>query len=286
MPAFLDFISVFGWQSEPRGLRFSGFKGQSLPIDPSRYPPATDLGRSGRQFQICYNLRSVSRLTGPEQALEWSIRQAAFYHHFDVVFGTTLWIVAKGDLEMKNRIQRLTGIDGRPEDRAFATPEESFRSSLAVHLLHSHWAIEGWLWYIQWMEDRMDKEASKYAILLLSTVLTTPLQGQVLTLDPNLPQEPRKQLTPEDLASAQFLENKTNEALMIIESNANILTSLRNFYTDLLKDDVFSSRQQCRGDVLSFSASIQTMLSDIRRHTTRARRLARIAADRRSLVST
>jgi hypothetical protein len=169
MPAYLDFISVFGWQSEPRGLRFSGFKDQTFAMNPLRYSPATSLGRSGRQFQMCYNLRSVSCLSDPNTNLsdmQWSIRQAAFYHHFDVGFGTTLWIVAKGDLEMKTRIQELTGRDGRPEDRSFATPEDSFRSSLAVHMLHSHWAMEGWLWYIQWLEDMMDEEASKSTIFL------------------------------------------------------------------------------------------------------------------------
>lgn len=164
MPGYLDFMFVFGLQSEPRDLRFSGFREQTLLTTPPCGPAVPGLGRSGRQFQICYNLKSVacsSATSISAKQKSWSIRQAAFHHQFDVLEGTTLWIVTKGNLDIKTRVENMTGKDGRPDDRAFDSPEDSFKSSLAVHLLYCHWSGEEWRWYIQWLEDVIDQEVSQ-----------------------------------------------------------------------------------------------------------------------------
>jgi hypothetical protein len=161
MPSYLDFIFVFGSQSEPRDLRYSGFREQTLLSSPARGLSVPSLGRSGRQFQLCYNLKAVaciSPLETPTKQKRWSIRQAAFHHQFDVVEGTTLWIVTKGDLEIKDRVEDMTGLDGRLDDRAFGTLQECFQSSLAVHLLYCQWSVEEWRWYVQWLEDIIERE--------------------------------------------------------------------------------------------------------------------------------
>lgn len=170
MPVYLDFISVFGQQSRPRDLRFSGFREQTLLSGPLKGPVIPDLGRSGRQFQLCYNLKSVSPPSSvdPMDAKEWPIRQAAIHHQFDVLEGTTLWLITKGNLDLKDRIQDMTGKDGRPEDRAFGTREECFKSSLAVHLMLCHWSTEEWRWYIQRLETVIEEEVgdSRTGILI------------------------------------------------------------------------------------------------------------------------
>lgn len=164
MPGYLDFISVFGQQIYSRDLRFSSFREQNLLSTTVLGLSMPSLGRSGRQYQLCYNLKSVTCLstaTNDSKSQEWSIRQAALHHQFDVVYGTTLWIITKGDLNLKDRVQEMTGKDGRPEDRAFGTPEDCFKSSLAVHLLCCHWSTEAWRWYLQWLEDVIDAEVSR-----------------------------------------------------------------------------------------------------------------------------
>ena len=161
MPAYLDFMFVFGAQSDPRDLRFSGFRQQSMMKDPPRGPSIPGLGRSGRQFQLCYNLKGVTLKTRDAENIklsEWSIRQAAIHHQFDVVYGTTLWIVTKGRLDVQQRFKDLTGPDGRLEDKSFGDVCECFRSSLAAHLMYCHWSTEDWRWYIRWLEDVIDKE--------------------------------------------------------------------------------------------------------------------------------
>ena len=93
------------------------------------------------------------------------------HHQFDVVDGTTLWIVTRGGHDIKDRVQGLTGKDGRIEDRTFQTTEECFRSCLAVHLLFGQWSMEEWRWYIQWLEDIVDHE--------VSITPTIPLQNAI-----------------------------------------------------------------------------------------------------------
>ncbi len=163
MAHYLDFISVFGSQSEPRDLRFSGFREQVSLNGRRKAPEIHSLGRSGRQYQLCFNLKGVTCLTPMEKTTDgkrWSIRQAAVHHQFDVETGNTLWIITKGDKGLKERIEDMTGSQGRPEDQAFGTTQECFKSSLAVQLLQCHWSTENWRWYIQWLEAVMENIVS------------------------------------------------------------------------------------------------------------------------------
>ena len=162
MPQYLQFISVFGVKSEPnemafsgRDLRFCGFQVQNAAC--RNMAAIRDLGRSERRFQMCYNLKTVA-----EKSKDiWSIRQAAFHHQFDIETGNALWISTKGGLDdIKKRVESLTGSSGKPEDRSFGDVFECFRSSLAVHLMYCHWSTEGWRWYIEYLERRIEQEVS------------------------------------------------------------------------------------------------------------------------------
>lgn len=163
MPQYLQFISVFGVKSESnemafsgRDLRFSGFQVQNAAC--RKMTAIDDIGRSGTYFQMCYNLKNVA-----EKSKDiWSIRQAAFHHQFDIGTGNALWISTKGGLDdIKKRVESLTGASGKPEDRSFGDVFECFRSSLAVHLMYCHWSTEGWRWYIEYLERRIEQEVSR-----------------------------------------------------------------------------------------------------------------------------
>ena len=164
MPSYLDFVSVFGFHEQFREPRFSGFRDQTL-LTPNTNLEVDSLGRSGRQYQLCWNLKAPGKWNdertlqpGPEK---WSIRQGAFHHQFDVMKGTTLWIVTKPGLDLKERIQDVTGQSGNEEDRQFKTPEQCLKSSFAVHLLIGHWATEKWRQYFQWLETKIDEEVGR-----------------------------------------------------------------------------------------------------------------------------
>ena len=163
MSVYLDFIFVFGAQSGPRDLRFSSFREQTMLRSPPRGPIMLELGRSGRQYQLCYNLKGVTlKKSDADNARmnEWSIRQAAIHHQFDVVYGTTLWIVTKGNNDLQQRYKELTGKDGRPEDKDFGTLESCFRASISTHLLYCHWSTEDWRGHIRWLELVIEMDVS------------------------------------------------------------------------------------------------------------------------------
>jgi len=156
MHSFLDFISVFGLQEKPRDIRFSSFREQNLVSRPDPSLASPILGRSERQYQLCYNLKSVGRYEK-----SWSTRQAAIYHQFDVN-GNAVWIITQGHWDIKDRIADMTGVRGRERDRKFGKVFECFRSSLSVHLLLCEWSIENWRFYLQSLEDSIEKEVWAY----------------------------------------------------------------------------------------------------------------------------
>lgn len=162
MPDYLEFLFIFGLQSEPRDLGFGSFR-QHMSLKPTSSMAGIDnLGRTGRQYQLCYNLKGVTckfRDANDVAKNIYSIRQAAIYHRLDIVNGSSLWIVTKGGLDIQQRFKRLTGKDARPEDTSFGSVEECFRSSLSAHLLFCHWSTEDWRGYIKWLEEVVNKEA-------------------------------------------------------------------------------------------------------------------------------
>ncbi|KAH6699840.1 hypothetical protein BKA61DRAFT_582692 [Leptodontidium sp. MPI-SDFR-AT-0119] len=191
MPAYLDFLSVFGSDIHPRDLRFSDFPEQTLLSNTPRGVIAPELGRSGRQFQMCYNI--------------------------------------------KENVQEITGKHGRPEDRAFNSVQECFKSSLVIHLMCWNWATQEWRWYIQWLEGALDEEASP----------TYPLEiWKHRTSDKS-----RLIYTPNDIQRPQRWENLVNEAIVILAANIDVLTALRRYYEDLIVHPDFQLKRDRFNDI-------------------------------------
>ncbi|KIW66742.1 hypothetical protein PV04_06042 [Phialophora macrospora] len=269
MPRYLEFLFLFGQRAMPHDLRYSGFREQtSLELSAAgQYLP--ELRRSGKHYQICYNLKSVGCSSHPDTALmhqQWSIRHAAIYHQFDIEFGTTLWIITKGDLVLKENVQDVTGPDGRPEDRAFRTPEEAFRASLPIHALFAHWATNDWRWYMQWLEDSVDKDTQ-------ATILedrTEKLRSTVYT--------------PSDLQRIQIWEEKANEAMSTLESNASVLGAILDYYLGLADNARFPLKSSNADDIKMFAAQMKDLIADSNMQRNRAKHLVNIASQRKTLI--
>ncbi|QDS73347.1 hypothetical protein FKW77_006780 [Venturia effusa] len=156
MPSYLDFIDVFGAQSDSRVCTFSGFRElRNLTTSP-RTLAIYSLGRSGRLFQLVYNFTGVTQ----NSENQWSIRKASIYHQFDVYIGTTLWIVTKDRADLHQRYKEVTGPEGREEERSFGDVAQCLRSSFAAHLLFCQWATEDWRSYLRWLEETIESDAS------------------------------------------------------------------------------------------------------------------------------
>jgi hypothetical protein len=216
-------------------------------------------------------LKTVARLTPaniPLKEMQWSIRQGAFHHQFDVVNGLTLWIVTRGGLDIKERIEQLTKKNGRPEDRAFSRLEDCFQSTMSIHLLYCYWSTEEWRWYLQWLEEVVEQETQ--------IAVAGPLDAKYA----------RREYQSKDLQSVQDYEDKTNEATMILEANVDVLTALRKFYESLMrhKDFPVTLKTACEDDVLQFATQLDDMVYDAKMQISRAKLLVRIIGDRKSLV--
>jgi hypothetical protein len=175
MPAFLDFIFPFGKQEYARDFYFSGLREESRLGAKRKGIEIPQLGRSGTEIQLSYNLRSVEQSNG-EPDIPWSIRNAAVYHSFDIKTGRSLWINVKGNKLIKNRVLEASGL---PSMSKLESRSEAFSASLATHLLFCDWSSEGWRWYINDLEDRLQA--------LTRNALATQIEQDPAPIPPPVP---------------------------------------------------------------------------------------------------
>jgi hypothetical protein len=150
MPEFLDFIFPFGWQEYQEDFHFGGFRAETrfLPTEEGLNVP--ELGRSGKDFRICYALKSAERSS--EEGWPWSIRQTAVYLSFEIDTGKTFWILVKGNDLMRDRIQSETNLGKHYGESA----KSSFVGVFETHLIVCGWAVENWRWYINFLQKRLE----------------------------------------------------------------------------------------------------------------------------------
>ena len=110
-------------------------------------------------------------------------------------------------------------------------------------------------------------------------------QSHIAVLGSRAPGSSRREYIPEDLQNLQIYEEKTNEAIMILEANTDVLRSLGTFYRRLVEMKDFPLQGDCAHGVFTFAASVDDMVYDSKMQISRAKLLVRITADRKSLVS-
>lgn len=184
MPAFLDFLFPFGQQKYQKDFHSTGFRHETRLDEVDRGLALPDLGRSGRTLQLCYSLKSVEpSKTGNE---EWTIRQTALYHSFDMESGRAVWFIIKANQMMKKRIKESSN---SPELVSFENLSRSFASSFGVHLMLCDWARENWRWYINSLEDRLQERTEDTLLAPVSKISTAPFSGpqRIATAPPTGP---------------------------------------------------------------------------------------------------
>ncbi|KAG8532869.1 uncharacterized protein KY384_002747 [Bacidia gigantensis] len=154
-PVFLNFVHSFGRREYAQDFFFTAFHvhhangSKTIDLAPS-------LGRSGQCLQMCFGLKSVEKSKYQED-WPWAHRQCALHHSFDIVNGRMLWILIEADPILKRRISSATGLRGLPEIKSVHTVESSLRSSLATLLIICEWASANWRWYINFLEDKCQR---------------------------------------------------------------------------------------------------------------------------------
>ncbi|CAD0095546.1 unnamed protein product [Aureobasidium vineae] len=261
-PGYLDFLHAFGAQGNPRGQYFAGFCHQTMIEDNLQAPKM--VGRSWRQYQMCYNLRGVAPTKGRDGKItEWSVRQAAIHHQFDVVHGTAVWIVTKGRKDILERFDQLTK---QSPALSFESSQDCFKTSLEVHRMFYHWSTEDWRQYIDWLEDGLESNTS--LALYGSQESTTS----------------RPTYRPRDLQEIQIWKEKTSQATMLLESNADVMTALQTYYVKLLANEDFPLKFECQKSIQRFAADVDGNIVWIKMQVRRLNLLAEVIGDRKNLT--
>lgn len=337
IPAFLDFVFTFGRRERAQELYYGGFRSESRLLDASNSMRIPEMGRSGSDFRLCYNLVSVE--SSPRQtSWPWSIRQTAIHHSFDIVTGRASWIIVKGDGLMEERVKKATDPSSRTETSCFDTNSRSFASSLNTHLIYIDWAGENWQSYIDYLEDsaqigtrrvlsadvdklpksmtaaaaavpspRLSKRVSSGLSSLFTekdsqvpsnsprpwTRISGKLRQWAITSDHAQPQEidvasgnDEPGFCFADLQRAQFLEEKTNGAILVVNINLSVISEMKKFYQALLRTDESSDElsMNCVEDIERFLRRASSAENDLRLQKSRAESLVRVLADRKNLL--
>lgn len=340
MPTFLDFLFPFGKQLYTQDFQFSGFRSEDrLSID-DRGLELPQLGRSGRDIRMCYNLKSVEPSKGQKE-WPWSIRQTAAYHSFDIETGKAFWVIIKGDQLIKRRIESATKARRAQALKSFEFDSlaTSFSSTLQAHLLIFDWCHEHWRWYINFLEQELQRLTRETLLVDLNRssngIERTPSQGMMqratssricsppLSVPEKAPwhsgsqiKEPTSYAHPErqaapaprpassfaesqeslnadenfsfsDLQQVQSLEEKANEIILVLDSNINTLSKVKQYYRETFTFDEFpiTVKSACARDLTKFEKAVGNIISDLQMQESRTKMLLRLLTDRKSLVS-
>lgn len=272
---YLDYLSLFGERDNPNDLKFGNFEGRcNLRTPPPVDLVADDLGRSGRHYEMCFNLKGTEARDSdagvPTQLNHWSIRQAAIYHKLDIVSGNAVWMITKATWSLKKVFRDATGDGSGPGARTFDDVNSAYRSSLNAHLLIAKWAGESWWRYLQCVESELE-EKTKGDLPLSSGV--KPAQ-----------QADYPVFTKRHLQDVIYYEGLATEAALVLETNISVLKAMRKFYTDLVGDSDFPLTQEFETATKSFSGELFHMEKEMEDLRSRATYLANHASGRKGLI--
>ena len=95
-----------------------------------------------------------------------------------------------------------------------------------------------------------------------------------------------KEYKPYHIQDLQHWQDKANEAVMVLEANAEILGSIRRFYRDLIarKDFPSTLKSACEDDLAVFFSQLDEIINDFHMQIARAKLLVHIISDRKELV--
>jgi len=133
------------------------------------------LGRSGRQIQLCYTLRTI------EDPGNWTMRQTSTYHSFDVVTGRAFWFIIKANSVIRERLQEITRSAAESEEPAFGTTTQCLNLALSNHLVMCNWANENWRSYIGELEVEVHKLTKKAVAYEARSLPSSPTRASTVT---------------------------------------------------------------------------------------------------------
>jgi len=94
----------------------------------------------------------------------------------------------------------------------------------------------------------------------------------------------RQEYKPLDIQRIQLMKEEVSQATFLLESNADVMTALREYYVKLLENEDFPLRIDCRKDIQNFAVDMESNIIRIKMQMRRLGLLAEIINDRKNLV--
>ena len=298
MPETVDFLLAFGVSEHPKDFHYSGFRSEMNLSQESNRLILRDLGRSGREIRLCHILRSVERVdvtSKSPNSWSWSIRPAVTYHSFDIESQRSVWLMVKANGVIKNRVRASC----KDQDLYRLSPpdnvDNTFESTLRTHLILCAWAGENWRWYINDIEQRVQtltREALTES-MDQTTLLTEYLPSDKAEIQSgssgNEKHEDEKgaHLSFQHLQEIHYVEERANEGLLVLRSNAAVIQELRDFYMEVASS--LHANTECvkpsSSAMTEFQRHLDITVKDLAMQQSRLQVLLQLLVDRRALVS-
>jgi hypothetical protein len=265
MPPIVGLLASFGRNSHNSSKFCSSFQVQvrfSWDVSAIAVP---ELNRSGRILELCYNLSAIEP-NRRNARWPWSITNFAIAHSLDIKTGQSIWMVLKADSALKDCIMSATQ-PGAHSDITFPTGvSQCVESCLRTHLLCCEWASASWPWYINHLED------THTTLLALASRPKFPFQTEETFLH--------------DLLIIQNLQDRINEAILVLTTTDKVLEQLRSLYSGLHKEEEWPPRsfEKCRVQLARFESQMQKIQCGIELHRTRLECLRTLVESRKTLV--
>ncbi|KAK4220882.1 hypothetical protein QBC38DRAFT_493209 [Podospora fimiseda] len=249
-PWVLDFLFVYGKGSRRREARYNGFRTEST--IKSNADTINMLRRSNKQYHLCYDIKSVSQDEegNPNDIV---VRHATIYHQFDVRTKRQLWIIGDPHAQLKRLLEKEYPPSQTNLDK-FDDLAQGFKTSLNIHSLFIRWAQREGRSLLHALDTNVDK------------LTATPLSSvTVITLE-----------------NVQFQVEKLKEAAAVLRLNDEILSSLQDFYSGIVKDLISTITLDLDSVSNDFNVEIGQQLRETRMLNNHINTLVRILEDRQT----
>ncbi|KAH9884066.1 hypothetical protein F4778DRAFT_800387 [Xylariomycetidae sp. FL2044] len=226
MPQFLDIVSSFGRIWAP-GLAQS-YPAFACNMNDSVSVPLPQLGRSGRQLEICYNLKVMTGAGGSSQdgKKRYYIEQSAVYHQFDKDSGRSLWIIIDGGEKPERKEPSQLGFMAK-DPPVFSDTLSSLRAAFDLQLDYFRDAYQSFLPYISDLEEQLEQQNQR--INAIQFARERPMDVS------------------ETLSLFHHHVSKVKDATAALKSNRYVLGELNNFYHRLLQTPDVAARLDTPG---------------------------------------
>jgi hypothetical protein len=326
LPVYLDHLFPFGNQQYPRDPYFSGFRSEDRFPEAVRGPNISPLGRSGRDIRMCYTLKSAERTNKSSPATWSIRQTSIYHSFDIETGRSTWIVVKGDNLIKQRLQQATNSIENNKNvrcgsvERLFASTFVVHQALCDWAGQNWRWYLNDLEEQVQ-METRhaasvlvsdVDVEQSKGRFLRSETgirdVSPHGLRNAPASV-PRMPQSPpppyppgsppqlpgpRPHEKPKDnlgfglkqVQMVQCVQDKAGEALLVIESNANVIAEMREYYQSIMGAEGWPDglKNKCAGNVARFEKSAGTAEKDLRQQYRRAKTLRSFLEDRKAIV--